>query len=252
MNMNVKLEAVVTIFWLLVFSQTFGQTSADIVKRSESTMRGNTMHGAISIKTIRPSWSREMRINIWLKGNDFALILVKSPDKDKGITYLKRKKEVWNWMPDIERTIKLPPSMMGQSWMGTDYSNDYLVKQSSLTLDFESALEKDSIIDSRNCWKVVLTPKENAAVVWGKVILFIDKTDYLQLRNEYYDEDGAILNIVNAGNIQKMGGRMIPTVFEMIPTDKAGNKTVLTYESAAFNTNIEDTFFTTANMKQIR
>ncbi len=250
--MNIKLGAIVTIFWLFGHNQTFGQTADEIVGKSENVMRGNTMHGVMRIKTIRPSWSREMRINIWLKGNDFAMVLVKSPEKDKGITFLKRKKEVWNWMPDIERTIKLPPSMMAQSWMGTDYSNDYLVKQSSLTLDFESLLEKDSTIDSRNCWKVVLTSKENAAVVWGKVILFIDKTDYLQLRNEYYDEDGAILNIVNASKIQNMGGRMIPTVFEMIPTDKTGNRTVLTYESALFDTNIEDTFFTTANMKQIR
>ena len=215
-------------------------------------MRGNTMSGVMSIKTVRPTWSREMRIHIWLKGNDYAMILVKSPDKDKGITYLKRRKEVWNWMPVLEKTIKLPPSMMAQSWMGTDYSNDYLVKQSSLTLDFDNAVEKDSTIDSHLCWKVILTPKENAAVVWGKVILFIDKKNYLQLRNEYYDEDGTLLNIVSTSKIQRMGGRLIPTVFEMVPTDKAGNKTIITYESVEFDRGLEDAFFTTTSMKQLR
>ncbi|MBI1767165.1 MAG: outer membrane lipoprotein-sorting protein [Bacteroidetes bacterium] len=230
----------------------FGQTSDEIIKKSEDNMRGKTLRGTMNIKTIRPTWSREMSVNIWLKGNDYAMILVKSPDRDKGITYLRRKKELWNWMPILEKTIKLPPSMMSQAWMGTDFSNDYLVKESSLTTDFESVLQKDSTVDSRVCWKVVLTPKENAAVVWGKVVLFIDKTDYLQLRNEYYDEDGSVLNVAHATEIQKMGGRTIVTSLEMKLTEKAGNKTIITYQSIVFDEMIDDNFFSTANMKQIK
>lgn len=236
----------------LAWCVTLAQESNDIIRKSEDNMRGTTMNGTMVIKTVRPTWSREMRINIWLKGDDYAMIIVKSPDKDKGITYLKRKKEVWNWMPVLEKTIKLPPSMMAQSWMGTDYSNDYLVKQSSLTSDFDNTIEKDSTIDSQLCWKVILTPKENAAVVWGKVVLFIDKKNYLQLRNEYYDEDGTLLNVVSTSKIQKMGGRLIPTVFEMVPTDKPGNKTIIIYESVEFDKGLEDAFFTTTSMKQLR
>lgn len=237
---------------LFLVCSVSAQNADEIIRKSEENMRGKTMKGTMSIKTVRPTWSREMSITIWLKGDDFAMILIKSPQKDKGITYLKRKKEVWNWMPVLEKTIKLPPSMMSQSWMGTDYSNDYLVKQSSLTSDFNSVLQKDSTIDSRLCWKVVLTPKEDAAVVWGKVILFIDKTDYIQLRNEYFDEDGLLLNVVHATNIQKMGGRTLPTVFEMVPSEKAGNKTIITYQSIVFDEPTDDTFFSTANMKQIK
>ena len=247
-----KINKVLLIFILLSTVQAFSQTADEIIKKSEDKMRGSTLHGTMSIKTVRPTWSREMVINMWLKGNDYAMIFVKSPEMDKGIAYLKRRKEVWNWIPVLEKTIKLPPSMMSQSWMGTDFSNDYLVKQSSLETDFDSKLSKDTVIDSRPCWKVVLTPKENAAVVWGKVILYIDTTNYLQLRNEYYDEDGALINLIHAYNIQKMGGRLIPTVFEMIPSDKPGNKTVITYQSLEFDQPIEDSFFTTNNMKQLK
>lgn len=237
---------------ILLVCSVYAQNAEEIIKRSEENMRGMTMKGVMSIKTVRPSWSREMSINIWLKGDDFAMVLIKSPEKDKGVTFLKRKKEVWNWMPILEKTIKLPPSMMSQSWMGTDYSNDYLVKQSSLTSDFNSVLQNDSTIDLKPCWKVVLTPKENAAVIWGKVILFIDKTDYLQLRNEYYDEDGTPLNIVHATNIGKMGGRNLPIVFEMTLKEKPGNKTIITYQSIVFDGPIDDSFFSTENMKRIK
>lgn len=237
---------------ILFHSSVSAQTADEIIKKSEDKMRGKTMQATMSIKTVRPKWSREMRINIWLKGDDYAMILVKSPDKDRGIAYLKYKKEVWNWMPALEKTIKLPPSMMAQSWLGTDYSNDYLVKQSSLTQDFESAIGGDSTINSSSCWKVVLLPKENAPVVWGKVVLFIDKANYLQLQNEYYDEDGALINVVKASKIQNIGGRLIPTTFEMSPVDKPGNKTIITYETVTFDREIEDVFFTSSNMKLIK
>lgn len=252
MNVNIKTRAILTFLWLFGIGQTFCQTPDEIIKKSEENMRGKTMRGTMTIKTVRPTWSREMSINIWLKGDDYAMILIKSPERDKGITYLKHRKEVWNWMPVLEKTIKLPPSMMSQSWMGTDYSNDYLVKQSSLTSDFNNVLEKDSTIDSKPCWKVRLTPKENAAVVWGKVVLFIDKTDYLQLRNEYYDEEGSLINIVKASHVQNIGERNIPTVFEMTPSDKPGNKTVITYQAIVFDQAIEDSFFSTASMKQMK
>ena len=230
----------------------FAQTASEVITKSEVKMRGSTLQGTLMLKTIRPSWSREMKINIWMKGDDYAMIRVQSPEKDKGITFLKRSKELWNWIPAIDKTIKLPPSMMSQSWMGTDFSNDYLVKESSLITDFDAAFGKDSIIDGRECWKVILIPKELAAVVWGKVILFIDKSGYLQLFGEYFNEDGELINSVRGTNIQKMGGRFIPTVFEMIPNDKPGNKTVLTYASVTFDLLIDDAFFTIQNMKQLQ
>jgi len=119
----------VTGFLLLFFcSVAFSQEARDIVKQAEERERGKTSLADMSIEIVRPTWKRTMNMKTWTKGNDLAMILVTAPAKDKGIAYLKRKKEVWNWIPSIERNIKMPPSMMNQSWMGTDFTNYDLVK----------------------------------------------------------------------------------------------------------------------------
>jgi outer membrane lipoprotein-sorting protein len=214
-------------------------------------MRGNTSQAELTIKTIRPSWSRSMDVKAWMKGSDLSMILIQSPAKDKGIVFLKRRKEVWNWMPALERIIKLPPSMMSQSWMGTDFTNDDLVKESSVVKDYEHSLTGDTIIDNRNCYIITMIPKPEVAVVWSKLIVCIDKKDYLELHTRFYDEDGKVINIMNAYDIKTMDGRLIPTRFEMIPTDKPKQKTEMIYRSVLFNRPIEDGFFTTEKMKTL-
>jgi len=212
-------------FLLLVFTtlsllQLHGQTARDIVRLANEKMRGNTALTELTIKTTRPGWTRSMDVKAWTKGNDFSLILIQSPAKDRGIVFLKRKKEVWNWMPVLERTIKLPPSMMSQSWMGTDFTNDDLVKESSVVNDYEHSFAGDTVIDNRTCYRILMTPKPEAAVVWGKLIVCIDKKDLLELHTRFFDEEGNLVNIMNAYDIKRMDDRLIPTRFEMIPVDK--------------------------------
>lgn len=172
-----------------------------------------------------------------------------SPAREKGITYLKRKKEVWNWIPALERTIKLPPSMMAQSWMGTDFTNDDLVKEYSITSDYEQTIIGKEVIAGRECWKILLIPKPDAAVVWSKVIIWIDKADFLQLKTESYDEDGLLVNTILGQEIKMMGGRLLPTQMVLTPADKPGNKTYIIYKSIVFDQPINDDFFSTQNMK---
>ena len=108
----------------LFVSKLFAQDAKEIIKKAEDNAKGKTSIAEIVIQTERPTWTREMTVKAWTKGNDLTLILIKSPEKEKGVVFLKQKKEVWNWIPSIERNIKLPPSMMSQSWMGTDFTND--------------------------------------------------------------------------------------------------------------------------------
>ncbi|HSR61323.1 MAG TPA: outer membrane lipoprotein-sorting protein, partial [Robiginitalea sp.] len=112
-------------------------SATEVVRRADEQMRGNTSEASLSIVINRPSWSREMHLKAWTKGEWFSMILVTAPAKEKGIAFLKREREVWNWIPAIERNIKLPPSMMSQSWMGTDFTNDDLVKEASAVSDYE-------------------------------------------------------------------------------------------------------------------
>jgi hypothetical protein len=125
---------------LLAMQQYQDLTAKDIVKKADDNMRGKTSQADITIKIIRPTWSREMNMKAWTKGDDYSMILVTSPAKEKGTVFLKRIKEVWNWIPSIERNIKLPPSMMSQSWMGTDFTNDDLVKEASSVSDYDHKL----------------------------------------------------------------------------------------------------------------
>lgn len=226
-------------------------TARDVVKKATDNMRGETSHAELTIRTVRPSWSREMKVKTWSKGEKYAMILVESPAKEKGVCFLKRGKEVWNWVPTLERSIKLPPSMMSQSWMGTDFTNDDLVKESSMVDDYEHTFEGDTIIADKECYIIKMIPKPEAAIVWGKLIVCIDKKDFIELYTEFYDEDGEILNTMSAYDIRVMDGRLIPTRIEMIPADKPGQKTVLIYSSITYDKPLPDTFFTLQQLKTL-
>lgn len=239
------------IFLILSFLRTLSQDAKQIVKKADEKMRGTTMQAEIIIKTIRPTWNREMQCKIWMKGNNLTMILITSPAKDKGIVFLKKKKEVWNWMPALERNIKLPPSMMSQSWMGTDFTNDDLVRESSVVEDYDHTVIGDTVIRNRSCYMIRMIPKPAAAVVWGKVIVCIDKKDFLELHSRFYDEDGGLINTMNGYDVKLMHDRIIPTRFEMIPADKKGQKTEMIYKNILYSSPIDDGFFAAERMKTL-
>lgn len=239
------------IFLLFVSAYAVAQTAKEIVQKADAKMRGTTMQAEMVIKTIRPTWTREMQCKTWMKGNNLAMILIQAPAKDKGIAFLKRKREVWNWMPSLERTIKLPPSMMTQSWMGTDFTNDDLVKESSVVDDYDHTIIGDTIVQERSSYIIQMIPKPAAAVVWSKVIVCIDKKDFLELHSRFYDEDGELINTMNSYDIKLMHDRIIPTRFEMIPANKKGQKTEMIYKNIQYNKPVNDNFFVVEKMKAL-
>jgi outer membrane lipoprotein-sorting protein len=238
-------------YLLLSVLQSLSQEAKEIVQKADAKMRGSTMQAEMIIKTVRPSWTREMQCKTWMKGNNLAMIYILSPAKDKGIAFLKRKREVWNWMPSLERNIKLPPSMMTQSWMGTDFTNDDLVKESSVVEDYHHTRIGDTMIQNMDCYIIQMIPKPEAAVVWSKVIICIDKKDFLELHSRFYDEDGQLINTMNSYDIKRMHDRVIPTRFEMIPADKKGQKTEMIYKNIRYDQPIDDNFFAVDKMKTL-
>lgn len=240
------------LFCLLFASITNGQDAKAIIERSDKLVRGNTSQAEIKVSVIRPKWSKEMIIKSWTKGSDYAVSILKSPKKDQGIVFLKREKEVWNWMPSIERTIKLPPSMMMQSWMGTDLKNDDMVKQSSMVTDYDHALLGKETIDGLECYKLELVAHEDASVVWGKILIWIDVVDYLQLKSEFYDEDEFLVNKIHSTGIKTFGDRKLPSLIEFTNEDEPGNITKLEYLDMVFDIEIPDAYFTTRYMKRLK
>ena len=175
--------------------QANAQLSAyDIIKKAEDNMRGQQAYGEMKMTIQRPKWTREITMKSWSKGDDYSLVVITAPARDKGTAFLKRGQEIWNWQPSIDRSIKMPPSMMMQSWMGSDFTNDDLVRQSSLVTDFEHELKGEEAIEGRNCYIVELIPKPDAAVVWGKVVMWVDEVDFLELKIEFFDEDDYLVN----------------------------------------------------------
>lgn len=231
----------------------YAQDPKEIVRKADEKNRGNSSKGEVTIVIERPRWSREMKMKTWSYGTDYSMTLVTSPAKEKGMGFLKREKEVWNWIPSVEKLIKLPPSMMMQSWMGTDFTNDDLVKQSSIIDDYDHKILGDSTVEGRKCWKIEMIPHEDATVVWGKVVVWIDQQDYIQMKVKSFDEDGFLVSTLNASEVKTLGGRVMATRLEMIPADKEGHKTVFIQNSMEFDVEeLNPDFFTPQNLKRIR
>ena len=246
------MKNVITAVILMMAVPSFGQTAKEIIKMADEKMQGISNKSVMKMTIIRPTWKREITMKGWALGRDYSLILITAPARDKGSAFLKRENEMWNWQPSIDRVIKLPPSMMLQSWMGSDFTNDDLVKESSIVNDYDQTLEQDTVINGMECYKISMIPHEDAAVVWGKVTMFIDKVNINQQLVYYYDEDDYLINTMVMSNIKEMGGRIIPTHLEMIPADEPENRTVIDYLSIEFDLNISESFFSLQNMKRIR
>lgn len=229
-----------------------GQTPREIIKRMEDKMKGDASYMEMTMTTVRPRYTRDVSMKLWNMGDDLSLIFITAPAKDKGTGFLKRKKEIWNYLPTIDRMVKMPPSMMSQSWMGSDFTNDDLVRGSSTLDDYTHRLLPSEKIDGIDCFVIELIPKPESAIVYSKVLMWVSKDKYLQLKVENFDERMELANTIIQSKVVMLGGRELPSVMEMIPSDKKGNKTIITIKRIDFNTKIEDDFFSVQNLKNLK
>lgn len=245
-------KAVAALFFLLFTSLSYAESAFDIVQKSDEAMRGKSSYSEATMEIVRPDWTRSMTMKSWTKGTELSLVLVTAPAKDKGSASLKRHREMWNWVPSIERVIKIAPSMLSQSWMGSDFTNDDLINQSSIVVDYQHALLGNDSFEGDKVWVIEATAKPDAPVVWNKVTLWISQSTYLQRKVEFYDEFDERVNVLTTYDVKELGGRKIATRMEMNPVDKPGNKTIFTTHQAQFDFDINDDFFSQQQMKSLR
>lgn len=241
-----------SLFLLLLSGTVLAQNASEIVKKMDEKMRGESLEAEVTMTIVRPDWSREVSMQSWSRGSEYSMILITAPARDRGTAFLKRGNEIWNWIPNVGRTIKMPPSMMMQSWMGSDFTNDDLVRESSAVTDYEHELVGEETIQGYECYKIEMTPKPDAPVVWTRVDVWISKEEYIELRAEFYDEFGELINVMNGMDVKDFDGRQIPSRMEMIPMDKEGHMTILEYRSMEFNENISERFFSVQNMRRLQ
>jgi outer membrane lipoprotein-sorting protein len=249
--MNMK-NTILTILVNLMFLTGFCQNAKEIVKKADDKMQGNSNTSQISMTIVRPTYTRTVEFKNWSLGRDYFMTVITAPAKDKGQVFMKLKTDLWNFMPSINRMIKLPPSMMSQGWMGSDYSNDDLVKQTSIVDDYDQTILGIEKLDNAECYKIELIPHDNANVVWGKVVTWIDKEKSLFLKSEYYDEEGYLVRTERASKVKVFDNREIPSIIEIFSADESQNKTILEFINIDFDVDIQENFFTQQNMKKIR
>lgn len=226
-------------------------TGSEIALKMDTLLRGDTAHGIYEMKITNPKWKRTLTMETWeVRKEKKSFIRILSPKKEKGIGTLKIDTEMWNYLPRVERTIKIPPSMMMNSWMGSDFTNDDLVKESSIVDDYTHTLLDTVTFQKHKTYKVEAIPHEDTPVVWGKIISWVRTSDFIPLKQEFYDEKGGLIRVLNFNSIKKIGNRNFPTHWEMIPVKKEGKKTEITIINIEFDKPISDDVFTLRNLKK--
>lgn len=236
---------------LLCIPASTAQDPVAIIQKMEELTRGDRTYMEMSMQVVRPRYTREIGMRTWAMGDDYSLIFITAPARDRGIGYLKRQKEIWNWMPSIDRLIKLPPSMMSQSWMGSDFTNDDLVRESSTVEDYHHKHLGFETIDGVRCHKIELVPKPDRPIVWSKVVMWIAEDHHYQVRVEQFDERGDRVNTLIFTDVKELGGRRIPARIELVPEGKKGHATVLLTHSIDFNPKVDEAFFSIQNLQRI-
>lgn len=247
---NLKIRPIMSIkstvwFFTLVSGSGLlqGQTANEIIKRSEDLVRGESSKGTFKMTVVTPDYSRTIVMDSWWKGDEKALIEIKSPPREAGNKTLKVGNELWMYLRNTETTIKVPPSMMMQSWNGSDFTNDDLVRESSLVEDYKMSIMDHDSVDKAPTWKIELLPKPTAPVVWGRILHWIRKADYLPARTEYYDEKGTLVRTMTYSDYKLFGGRKLPATWKMIDNLEPGEYTEMEYLSLIFDSNISDRVF---------
>jgi len=250
-NKNRLMKLFLIIFLVLLSGNVFCQSAREIVKQADDKMQGTSNISEMSMSIVRPTYTRTIDFKNWSLGRDYFLTIITAPAKDKGQVFMKHRTEMWNYVPNINRMIKLPPAMMSQGWMGSDYSNDDLVNQSSIVNDYTQELLGTDVVDGRNCYKISLVPMPHANVVWGKILTWVDKEKFIFLKSEYYDEENYLIRTEISRDVKVFDNREIPSIIEIIPADENQNKTVVEIKTIDFDVAIGEDFFTQQNMKRI-
>ncbi len=234
-----------------IFSDT-DSTAQKIVKKIDKLYRSNTSYGKMEMTIETPHWKRTLLMEAWTEGMKKTFIRILSPKKDKNTATLKIGNKMWNYLPKVNKIIKIPPSMMMGSWMGSDFTNDDLVKEYTFLDDYDFKIIDYKEENNKNRLYIECIPKKGVAIVWSKIIIAVKKKNYIPVWEKYYDDRGEVVRIMKFSDIKTIGKRVIPTMMEMIPLKKKGHKTVFKYLELKYDIKIKKSVFSLRNLRNIR
>ncbi len=245
----IPLMAVFSLWGVIGSVYAKNPSGQDIIQHIEKLLWGKTSQGRYTMTIKTPYWQRTLEMQTWMERPQRTFIRILSPRKEKGIGSLRIKNEMWNYLPKVERTIKVPPSMMLQPWMGSDFTNDDLVKQSNVLNDYTHKIIAVKDIDGVESYIVEAIPTAGASVVWGKLIYYVRKKDLMPLREEFYSERNELIKVLDFSAVKEMGGRRLPTQWKMRTIRKPGNETLVELKKVTFNIAIDNKIFSLRNLR---
>jgi hypothetical protein len=225
--------------------------SEELLARIDKLWRGDSSHGKFSMHVKTEHYERKIGMETWTKGKEKSLVRIYAPKKEKGTATLKSGKTIYTYLPKTDRTIRLTSGMMGGSWMGSHFTNDDLVKESSLEVDYTSGITFEGKRGGVDIIEITLTAKPDAAVVWGKIVIEIFADNYLPIIEFFYDEDEVLIRTMVFEDIKVLGGRKFPAVMKIIPEDKPGEFTELVYHEMEFNIKLKDSLFSVSHLRRM-
>ncbi|MHC4769273.1 MAG: outer membrane lipoprotein-sorting protein [Planctomycetota bacterium] len=226
--------------------------ATEIVDCVDRIMRGESSRGISTMEVVTENWSRAMEMQVWSLGTDHTLVRILSPRKDAGTATLKAGSEIWNYLPRVDRTIKIPASLMSASWMGSHFTNDDLVKESRLIEDYEITLAFEGDRDGVEVWEFDLVPRPEAPVVWGRIAYQVRKSDTMPVYARYYDEDGEVVRTMTFFDYRELGGRLIPAAMRVVPEDKPDEFTEVRYSELEFDVDLDEEYFSLRRLRDAR
>ena len=219
-----------------------------IIKEIDELYRSTSSYAEIEMEITNPHWQRTMTMKAWSLGRDHTFVRVLSPLKEKGVGSLRVDNEMWNYLPKTDKVIKIPPSMMMSSWMGSDFTNDDLVKEFSLWEDYTYAVvEPEGAVDS--LIYVDCIPRPDLPIIWGNIVIAARRSDHLPVWQKYYDEKGKLMRVMTYTDIKTFDGRTMPSVMEMVPQNKEGHKTLIRYAALEFDIDIDQDLFSLRHLR---
>jgi outer membrane lipoprotein-sorting protein len=222
-----------------------------IVRDAINHWRGLTSYTEMTMVIHRPDWERSMTMRAWTKGDKKTLVRVVEPKKDRGNGTLTDDKSMWSYSPKVNRVIKVPSSMMGQSWMGSDFSNKDIAKADDIVDEYQHSILKSEEIDGVTINEIRSIPNEDAAVVWGSEVMRI-REDHVVLRHAFYDQDGELVKTLETLEIVELGGRVIAKRQRMIKADKPDDWTEIQVNDVEYEVDLKDSLFTLSNLRNPR
>jgi len=236
----------ITLFLLTCLATpTLALDLRQLIRETEDQHMGRSSLAEMTMSVSTEHWQRTTRMEAWSLGRDYFLVRILEPAKEKGVATLKIDKEVWNYLPKVDRTIKVPPSMMGGSWMGSHITNNDLVKAAHTDEDYDFTL----LAENEASWTIEALPKPDAAVIWGKIVYQIEKQHRVPIEVGYYDEEMVEVRKLVFDRVVPLDNRFVPLRMTVLPLDKPDERTILDYKHLEFNVPLEKSFFSLRNLK---